>query len=194
MSSIWAHKGVRWIALGWSAFIAENAILSENRQLVIDRLGDKEYHWLYNTLSTAACSSIAYGYFRHGRRQGPLLWRTAGAGMQLAALSLQALGLIGMSQFAPKLQLPVALGGHAVSDSAIPAASKVVLRSRCPIDFSPADIPADGIYGMKRVTRHPQLWSLGLLGLGAAFGTPFATEVILFAAPVRLVLLLNSNF
>ena len=36
---------------------------------------------------------------------------------------------------------------------------------------------------MKRVTRHVNLWSLGLLGLGTALATPFATEFILFSMP-----------
>ena len=29
------------------------------------------------------------------------------------------------------------------------------IKVRCPMDFSPPDVPEDGIYGLKRVTRHP---------------------------------------
>jgi uncharacterized membrane protein len=56
------------------------------------------------------------------------------------------------------------------------------------MDFKPADVPADGIYGTKRITRHDNFWSLGLLGLGTALGTPFATEVIMFSMPALFAL------
>ena len=44
----------------------------------------------YNTLSTGACASIAYGYFRFGRKQGPRLWSATGTGVRGAAVALQA--------------------------------------------------------------------------------------------------------
>ena len=42
--AILASKGVRWIGLGWTGFIAENLILSENRDEIIRHFGDDNYH------------------------------------------------------------------------------------------------------------------------------------------------------
>jgi hypothetical protein len=67
MQALLRDKGVRWIGAGWTAFLAENLILSHNRDAIIDKVGDKNYHRLYNTLSTCACASILYGYIRHGK-------------------------------------------------------------------------------------------------------------------------------
>lgn len=67
------NPGVRWVALGWTGFIAENLILSENRTAIIDAIGDREYHLVYSALSTAACTSIgwcALSWLRRGTR-GP---------------------------------------------------------------------------------------------------------------------------
>jgi hypothetical protein len=72
-SKVFSSKAVRWITFGWSAFIVENVVLSHNREWIIETYGDNNYHNIYNTLSTAACSSIAWGYFKHGRKQGPFL-------------------------------------------------------------------------------------------------------------------------
>ena len=34
-----ANKGVQWVAMGWAAFIAENVVLSENRQTIVKYAG-----------------------------------------------------------------------------------------------------------------------------------------------------------
>ena len=51
---------MRWAVGGWSFFIVENVVLSENRARVIALLGDDEresrYHALYGSLSTAAAA------------------------------------------------------------------------------------------------------------------------------------------
>lgn len=125
----------------------------------------------------------------------------------------QALGLVGFSQLLPKLQVPVTLTRqgpvgvelvattphttppattapsasvshalHAAVDTTA-AVSGWRPTARCPMDFAPKDVPADGVYGLKRVTRHPTFWSLGFLGLGTALGSPFAPEVVMFAFP-----------
>jgi len=52
------NPGVRWVAVGWTGFITENLLLSENRQAIIEAIGDREYHLIYSSLSTIACSSI----------------------------------------------------------------------------------------------------------------------------------------
>ena len=62
------HKGVRWISIGWTSFIAENVVISHNREYLIEKLGESNYRYLYSGLSTMACGSIAYGYLKHGKR------------------------------------------------------------------------------------------------------------------------------
>ena len=150
----------------------------------------------YNTLSTGACASIAYGYFRFGRKQGPRLWSATGAGARGAAVALQALGLAGFSQLLPRLQVPLTTdatpapaGGPRTSSGGGGGSDRGGLRVRCPMDFKPADLPEDGIYGLKRVTRHPTFWSMGVFGLGAALATPFATEVAMFSMPALFALI-----
>ena len=45
----------------------------------------------------------------------------------------------------------------------------------CPLDLKAARAEkASDVVGLERVTRHPQFWSLGFLGLGCAAMTPFA--------------------
>ena len=71
------------------------------------------------------------------------------------ALTLQAAGLVGFSQMAPKLQLPVALQaaapqpaaaaqpGVAVGPAAPPATQSTKFKARCPVDFT-VDIEQGG--------------------------------------------------
>lgn len=133
MQSAFRHKGVRWIALGWAGFITENVVLSHNREWIIGEFGKDAYMQTYAGLSSIANLSILYGYFRHGRRQGPVfpsMQRKVGllaggtttlatalgsaarkaraSGPRLAAaIVLQAVGLGMMLQLAPKFQVPV---------------------------------------------------------------------------------------
>ena len=215
--AILAHPGVRWVGLGWSGFIAENVVLSHNRDVFISRWGEGSYHTAYSALSTLASASIAWGYLRHGawpaggRAAQPRLWsgplRSPLA--RGAALLLQAAGLVGFSQMAPKLQPPVMAvldggageGGSgggvvgpatpqpsATSGGAGAAAGGVRWQAQCPFDFSPPDLPADGVHGLKRVSRHHQMWSLGTFGLGCALATPFAAPVVFFSFPALFAL------
>ena len=162
-----AHKGVRWITLGWTGFIAENVILSHNREYIIETFGEKTYHGFYSTLSSAACLSIAYGYFRYGRNAGPIInpkyWKPKSMAFRLSAFSFQSIGLLGMANNFPKLQVPVLakMGEeHTETDalSATPAPPAmhsdsnqkgIKFAAQCPIDWTPKDVPADGIYGLK---------------------------------------------
>eukprot|EP00429_Kryptoperidinium_foliaceum_P035047 CAMPEP_0176166482 /NCGR_PEP_ID=MMETSP0120_2-20121206/85149_1 /TAXON_ID=160619 /ORGANISM="Kryptoperidinium foliaceum, Strain CCMP 1326" /LENGTH=72 /DNA_ID=CAMNT_0017504031 /DNA_START=12 /DNA_END=227 /DNA_ORIENTATION=+ len=57
------YPAIRWAAGGWAFFIAENAILSENRTYLIQELGDDRYHLVYGTLSTIATASIGYSFY-----------------------------------------------------------------------------------------------------------------------------------
>lgn len=69
-------KGVKFILIGWTSFIAENVVVSHNRDYIINQLGgENTYRQIYSCLSTMAMSSIAYGYFKYARNRGPLLFK-----------------------------------------------------------------------------------------------------------------------
>eukprot|EP00929_Paragymnodinium_shiwhaense_P010968 TRINITY_DN11609_c0_g1_i1.p1 TRINITY_DN11609_c0_g1~~TRINITY_DN11609_c0_g1_i1.p1 ORF type:complete len:278 (-),score=46.51 TRINITY_DN11609_c0_g1_i1:16-849(-) len=209
MAHILRHRGVQLIGGGWSFFIAENLVLSHNRDALIEAIGDGGYHGIYNTLSTCACASIAYGYIRHGRGKGPRIFCPTTPAARAGALILQSCGLVGFSQLAPRLQVPVTWSGAAekkpskwnaaattageAAEAKAASASSSALRARCPMDFTPADVPPDGIYGLKRVSRHPTFWSLGFLGLGSALASPFAAEVVMFSMPAVLAVIGGSH-
>jgi hypothetical protein len=65
-SQILRHPGIRWIGGGWTFFLAENIIITENREWLINDVlkSERAYHMCFNTLSTLATASIVYGYFR----------------------------------------------------------------------------------------------------------------------------------
>lgn len=127
MHRVFSHTGVRWITLGWAAFIGENLVLSHNRDAIIEQFGRSVYFNTYGTLSTAATVSIMYGYWRHGKRQGPLLptiksklaahtaskklvatacrIRSTPVAVASAAI-LQFIGLGLLSQLMPSVQIP----------------------------------------------------------------------------------------
>ena len=159
---------VRWAISGWAFFISENAILSENRTFLIEQLGDDNYHLVYGSFSTAAMASIAYSYFRLTRTSGsnlPILWKTAVPLRNLAASwTCMSLGLIMASQALPKMQIPFMIA------QTTPSSSSYKFQVRCPFDFSDKDtIDIEHVRGLERITRHPGLWSLGLVGMGNAF-------------------------
>lgn len=187
------HTGVKWVTAGWVGFISENLIMSHNRDWIIANYGDDNYHFAYNILSTLACSSIGYGFLKHGKVGGPSFPRR-GAFLQLAGFSIQALGLIGLSQLAPALQIPVGFGGEPLSPSSTsttssspainkPESGERKLYVRCPIDFRPRN-PNGGIYGVERITRHPALWFMGITCFGSALTTVYATHAIMFSFPI----------
>ena len=62
------HKGVKLIVGGWSFFIAENLIISHNKESLVELFGsEKLYKACYGTLSSIATISIMTGFFKHGR-------------------------------------------------------------------------------------------------------------------------------
>ena len=158
---------VGWAVSGWALFVAENAILSENRTFLIQYLGgDDRYHWLYGTCSTAAMGSIGYSYYylrKHQLKALPAIRHPAIA--MAASWTSLTMGLILALQGLPSMQVPISLSTGQV---------------RCPFDFSPKQAhnvdtssdPAAALYGIERITRHPGLWSFGLIGLGNAALTP----------------------
>lgn len=199
-----SHKGVRLIAGGWTFFIAENLVLSENREALVEHLSESGYRNLYGTLSTIATGSIAIGYLRFGRGLGPAIWNP-GIAAQAGAFALQTAGLIGFSQLAPAVQLPFAVApnsppfdaphehptvGANAAKSSQSAAKPLGLKARCPIDFDHSrKQEGKEVAGMKRITRHPVLWSMALCGLGSAAGTVLATEVCFGVFPAIMAVI-----
>jgi hypothetical protein len=116
------------------------------------------------------------------------------------AFVLQTVGLVGFSQSVPAFQIPIGMGeatpapaaGVATDDAATPASSGG-LKVLCPIDFSfdkrAAVEGEDGVFGLKRITRHPQLWAMGIAGFGTALGTPFLAEIAMFSAPLLMAII-----
>ena len=96
----------RWICLGWGGFTLENLILSENRTEIIEyfgKHGDATYHRIYNTLSTLACASVAFGYLRY--RPG-IQYIKRISNLRLAlGFTIASVGACGITQLAPKFQV-----------------------------------------------------------------------------------------
>ena len=175
-------KGIRWMSAGWIGFITENVVLSENRTEIIAAFGDDNYHRLYNTLSTLACGSIGWGFFKHGRGKGPIFSHRSKASL-FSGYVLQTMGFVGTSQLLPKFQIPVTTDSSATQTTSEPrTASSFALR--CPMDFRPNDVPADGIYGLERVSRHANLWSFGFVTLGFAATSVFVPEIVMCIWPM----------
>ena len=207
-----------FIAGGWGLFLGENIILSENREWLIQRYGDENYHLGYNTLSSFACGSILYGFFKH-RGTGPRWAFAKGApparcccrcclamswpGRFFAAVPAAASrcdrvgawqqGGAGHSVSTPK-QDSVVLGLAPRSQKSAdhtPASSgggnNIRFKARCPMDFrAKRDVKDGDVYGVERVSRHANLWSLASLGVGTALLTPFVVESFFFAGPLAL--------
>jgi len=191
---------IRWAVGGWSFFITENVILSENRSYLISSFGDDAYHLIYGMISTAAVASIGYGYMYKGvRKAAPFLWpRDCGVPLprQVAGFLLHSMGFGIASQALPRLQMPVALvdeqtepetGSTHKSSQAIAAPNESLgsnFKIRCPFDFTDRHIVNDnGIYGLERISRHAGLWSFAFLGLGAAAQVPSLPQACWLAMP-----------
>lgn len=208
---------MKWATGGWSFFIAENLILSENRQYLIDNLGDDGYHYLYGTISTAAMASVFYAYAKKVRGAPPLLW-SGGTdpprAAMVASFLLQGLGLAMASQSLPKLQVPVhyaaATGRAPVAANPTVAAAPVkpepqkenAWKVRCPFDFtdsrsqtgrmkSPAPAPDGYVHptSLDRVTRHPGLWAFGFVGAGNALLVPSIPQRVWMSMPLLVALI-----
>ncbi|KAJ3076441.1 CAAX prenyl protease [Podochytrium sp. JEL0797] len=192
LQQILSHRGTKWIFIGWTGFIAENLILSENRELLVDSFGEDSYKKAYGTLSTLACGSIAYGYLAHGHHKGPRVASLSGSlpGKALI-LGVQAIGLIGLSQSLPKLQIPVSFSSSSSNPSTQtttpttpPTSSSSGFKVLCPIDIAHMKSNNPNELGLRRVTRHPQLFSLGFLALGTALASPFLSTRLLCGFPI----------
>ena len=209
-ATILSSKPMRWAAGGWAFFIAENFILSENRTYLIENYGDDAYHYAYGTLSTAAMSSVFYGYFRKVKDAPPLSFKgPVPLGAKVASFTLIGLGLAMASQIPPKIQIPVefvtSTGANENNTIVTSAASETLVgaaqpteeeggggggwKVRCPFDFTDNKDTNSPVHGLERITRHPGLWSFGLLGLGSAFLVPSIPQRVWFAMPTMVALI-----
>jgi len=199
-SSLLRSSSIKWAAGGWSFFIAENLILSENRTYLIDKLGgDDAYHAVYGTLSTIATASIGYAYlYKIPKNAPPLLWPCGAVPLpsRVAAWAFLSLGTSMASQALPKLQIPVAYvsGGSeapaAVDTNTVAAApqSSGRWKVQCPFDFtdSKAGSSADEPHGLDRISRHPGLWSMGFMCLGQACLLPSVPQKVWWTFPIAV--------
>jgi uncharacterized membrane protein len=159
---------LKWACTGWTFFIAENAVLSENRTYLIEQLNSEDnYRAVYGTFSTIATASVAFAYYKLTRASPaatalPMLWKGSAPVVNMAvSWTATTLGLIVASQALPKFQIPVALETGKL---------KVV----CPFDFAD-DKERSGdetVRGLERMSRHSGLWSLGFIGIGNALLQP----------------------
>ena len=198
-------SSIGWAVGGWAFFIAENVVLSENRSFLIHHLGDAGYHNIYGLISTTAVGSIAYAYLKKVQNTPPFLWMGTSVPVpsRIASFLLLSLGLGIASQALPKFQIPVAFvkskddehqdTGSTTKPNALPTSmvEKTTMPSfqvRCPFDFT--DLKRqngdDNPHGMERISRHPGLWSMALVGVGHAFLVPSVPQRIWLAMPVMV--------
>jgi hypothetical protein len=198
--SVLSSPQLKWAVGGWIFFIAENAVLSENRTWIIEEVlggSDEAYHAAYGTCSTAATASIVYGYYQLRKGAAATVKATnlpvGRWGFSWVALSA---GCILASQTVPSLQVPVHLTSTATG-AADPMERPIgplpqdegrsawKLQVRCPFDFtvSRRSDEQDGPIGVERVTRHPGLWAFGCIGLGAAAAQPTALQSLFWTGP-----------
>lgn len=200
---------MKWAVGGWSFFILENLILSENRTYLISNFGDDAYHICYGTLSTAAMSSVLYGYVRKVKNAQPLLWSLNGPsplGAKIMSFVCLSVGLGMASQIPPKAQIPIHFvdggnendkqSGEVVASSPTNVNPTTVesqekgWKVRCPFDFTDKkDTDNSPVNGLERISRHPGLWSFGLLGLGNALLVPSLPQRAWLAMPAMVALI-----
>jgi len=179
--------------------------LSENRSYLISQFGDDGYHIAYGTFSTAAMGSVFYGYFRKVRNAEPLLWSLKGPaplGAKVASFLCLSVGLGMASQIPPKVQIPIHFAGNDnnnsgdINGTAPSSAASIPTDSeekgwkvRCPFDFTDKKDANSPVEGLERISRHPGLWSFGLLGLGSALLVPSLPQRAWLAMPAMVALI-----
>lgn len=141
----------------------------------------------------------------------------AGAGPKVKAFMALSLGFTLVSQTFPKLQIPVHYDGNNESHMNIETAGPQILENktssssgsnssskkwkvRCPFDFTDAKSQTNNngnhsieLHGIDRVSRHPGLWSFGLIGLGCGFLTPSIPTQIWCSMPLMVALIGGSH-
>lgn len=240
---------MKWALGGWSFFIFENYILSENRSYLIHNFGDDMYHIVYGSASSIAMGSILYGYINKVRNAQPFLWSLGNAApisAKIISFGCLSLGLGMVGQLPPKVQIPVHFvsgmeevtshqgeennnsdinnysgmkeDGAQLSSRTTQSTPTARLdeksgegegggwKVRCPFDFTynnrkinathyggssdPINIQ---LHGIERVTRHPGLWSFGLLGVGHGLLVPSLPQKAFLCMPAVVALLGGSH-
>lgn len=189
LSQLISHKGIRWITIGWTGFIAENLILSHNKEYLVDNFGEDLYHYGYTALSLAACSSTIYVYLKYGKQSGPIIntnkfWKINSIPFKWTAFTLQTFGLIGLSQefkspfqFKTASDLSIEGNYHLLKEN-----QKYYIDIVCPIEHEPIKDTKD-IVGIKRICRYPIFFSNAALWLGCALKSVHYTSIIMFTFP-----------
>ena len=169
LKKLLSNPASKWICLGWAGFTLENLILSENRTEIIEYFDNATYHRVYNTLSTLACASVAFGYLRY--RPGVKYLKNISNLRLAAGFTIASVGACGVTQLAPKFQVPYSLETG---------------KARCPFDFHDKELGETG--GLIRVTRHPMLYSIGLLGFGIGLTSVNLGTMCLLSGPLFVAL------
>jgi NnrU protein len=226
VASGWNNSDLKYALGGWTFFILENVILSENRAAIIAALNDRtddpatlssndhgspdesNYRLLYGTCSTVATISILYGYrqlrMAAFQLKSSITFSTFGGSSRAAAVSMISLGLVLMSQTLPKLQIPVEFvlpvqkKEEQLSVATVPGrltesaqgsneSKPWNMKIRCPFDFS-GGMSGHDVVGVERITRHPGLWSFGLVCGGNAFLQPSPGLALWMTGPFLVAL------
>lgn len=185
-----SSTNMKWAVGGWSFFIAENFVISENRSWIIEKLGDEGYHMMFGTISTAAMASTAYGYYKI-KGSAPFFSPTMMTGpMRTVSFLSFSIGLGLISQTFPKLQTPVEreFGERNTFQTEAPAGSST-WKVRCPFDFTDKSLDTNGPRGVERISRHPSLWGFGFICLGSAARTSSIPQATCLSMPMMVALL-----
>ena len=156
-------------------------------------------------------TSIFYAYFRKVKDAPPLLFKgPVPIGAKVASFMCLSVGLGMASQIPPKLQIPVqfvnknnsADENNTIATSASDTSATVAgptqqtegggggaWKVRCPFDFTDNKDTNSPVYGLERISRHPGLWSFGLLGLGSAFLVPSLPQSLWLAMPSMMAMI-----
>lgn len=192
------HSLVRWAVGGWTLFVVENAVLSENRTWLIDSMGDDNYHAFYGTCSTIATVSIGFAYYRITGKNPPIppqlrRWKANTSPPIITGIGswmCTSVGLVMASQVAPSFQIPISFSGGP------PGSSQMNLQVRCPFDFNDRQFESSDPLeprGISRISRHPGLWSFGLMGMGQSFIAPSVPLQIWWLGPALVAWLGGSH-
>ena len=126
-SKVTTSNGTKFVLGGWTFFLLENVLLSENREWICSEYGEDKYHLGYNTLSTTACLSILFGFIKYkgtGPRWSTFVKGAAPPALRIGAVVLQSFGLACFAQLIPAVQIPVALVTGDEQDQATSSAAK----------------------------------------------------------------------
>lgn len=158
-------------------------------------------------------SSVFYGYFKKVKNASPMIWRLGGPAplsAKLASFVCLSVGLGMASQVPPKLQIPVHYQGDIANSSGDESSinknnnigpvenatssnnTEGGWKVRCPFDFtdnhSQKGEGNNQVHGLERISRHPGLWSFGLLGLGSALLVPSLPQRAWLAMPAMVAI------